>query len=127
MTDDGEGVASDERQPFRVFLACSRELADERAGFDEAVRRLNDQPQIQRAYTIEPVRWETSTAGFDADGANRAIALEVDFPRLDVIVVAVWNKVGRWTLEEYERAGSKCLGRSEKTLYKIFLPRSDSG
>lgn len=51
-----------------------------------------------------PVRWETNAAGFDSGGANRAIALSADFTRLDVIVVAVWNKVGTWTLEEYERA-----------------------
>jgi hypothetical protein len=94
----------DRRRRFRVFLASSLSLREERAGFDAAVLQLANDPAFDRICVPAPIRWETAASGAHPEGANRKIQLSVGFTELDVVIVAIGDRVGQWTREEYERA-----------------------
>jgi len=123
-TNDGHDV--DRRPPYRVFLASSFELQEERRGFDDAIRSLESDRVIARSVRMEPVRWETGAAGYHPDGANRAIALTTDFPTLDTVVVVVWRKVGKWTLEEYDTA-RRLQARSGRPRVLVYVRDPEDG
>lgn len=103
MRSRNEVGAEDPRTEVRVFLGSSEELREERAGFAQALAEIGERPDLRRAFALSPVRWETDAFGFSAD-INETIQSTVEFDRLHVIIIVVWNRVGQGTLEEYETA-----------------------
>jgi len=127
ISHDPTPPRGDARRPFRVFLACSLELSDERDGFDAVIRAMEQDPAVSRSVRPEPVRWETSAFGADPTGANRAIALSVDFPALDAVVVVFWRRVGQWTLDEYERALALSVHHGGRPKLLVYVREPPAG
>lgn len=93
----------DSRQQIKIFLGSSEELREERQSFAQALSKINDRPDLRRQYVLTPVRWETDAFGFSED-INETIQSTVEFDRLHVVVILIWNRLGKGTLGEYEKA-----------------------
>jgi hypothetical protein len=88
---------------FRVFLASSSELSEERQRFPGLLRDINRRPDIQRRFELSPVLWERDAFGI-TETIHDTIRTSVEFETLHVVVLVVWNRLGEGTLREYEEA-----------------------
>jgi hypothetical protein len=103
----------------RIFIASSRELADERKALPAMIGRIAARPDIRRNYRLDVVRWEYDAAGSAAQ-IQDAIDRAIDFETLDVVLLFVWNKVGPGTVHEYDRALRLWRAHKRPAMYAFF-------
>lgn len=88
-------------QRFKVFLASSAELADDRQAFEILINRKN-KAWVGKGVFLELVLWEDfldvlSTKGLQED-------YNAELRQCDLFVLLFWTKMGRFTAEEFETA-----------------------
>jgi hypothetical protein len=98
-------MANSERPAFRVFLASSSELREERSRFSALVRDIGTLAGLARRVELRPVVWEHDAFGV-GETIHESIKNSTEFQTLDVVVIVVWNRLGDGTLREYSDARS---------------------
>lgn len=102
---------------YRIFLASSEELADDRARFAEMLRRRNED-WVGRGVHLRLVVWEDFLDAVSRtrlqDEYNAALR------RCDVFVMLFFTKVGRYTEEEFDIACDQFRRTGKPLVYTYF-------
>ena len=87
---------------YRVFLASSNELADDRKHFDEYIHKINHVLN-GLGYHIEVVQWEFLDPAMPDDGRSQD-EYNRQLKDCDECIVLFWRKLGKYTKEELDTA-----------------------
>ena len=102
---------------FRIFLASSSELRDERDAFELDLRQWNDELRRQGTY-LEIVRWENFLDAMSEtrlqDEYNKAVRA------CDVFVGLFFTKVGKFTDGEFEAAWGQFKAGGKPRIFTYF-------
>ena len=87
---------------YKVFLASSNELADDRKHFDDYIHKINHVLNGQ-GYHIEVVQWEFLDPAMPDDGRSQD-EYNRQLKDCDECIVLFWHKLGKYTKEELDTA-----------------------
>ena len=87
---------------YKVFLASSNELADDRKHFDDYIHKINHVLNGQ-GYHIEVVQWEFLDPAMPDDGRSQD-EYNRQLKDCDECIVLFWRKLGKYTKEELDTA-----------------------
>ncbi|MGA2133972.1 MAG: COR domain-containing protein, partial [Bryobacteraceae bacterium] len=111
-----EPVAATPRT-YRIFLASSAELREDRDAFDLYFRQQNDQLREKGLY-LEIVRWENFLDAMSEtrlqDEYNKAVR------NCDIFVCLFFTKTGKFTDEEFEVAHRQFRASGRPSIYTFF-------
>lgn len=96
-----------ELQTIRIFLASSAELKADRQAFEQFIARRN-KDWSPRGIFLHLDIWEDLSTAMSPTRSQDEYNWEVD--RCDIFVLLFWTKVGRYTVEEFERAHARLIG-----------------
>lgn len=104
-------------EEYRVFLASSNELAEDRQAFAEMIRRRSDD-WVAKGVHLRLVVWE------DFIDAMSRTRLQDEYNRAlkgcDIFVMLFFTKVGRHTEEEFDTAFSHFQANGRPLVYTYF-------
>ncbi|MGD8590643.1 MAG: COR domain-containing protein [Chromatiales bacterium] len=116
------GWAKDEKpkptqHTFKIFLASSSELKEDRNEFDRYFRQLNDE-LLKKGIYLQIVRWENS---LDAMSESR---LQNEYNKAvrdcDIFVSLFFTKTGKFTEEEFDIAHRQFQQTGSPRIYTFF-------
>ena len=87
---------------YKVFLASSNELADDRKHFDDYIHKINHVLN-GLGYHIEVVQWEFLDPAMPDDGRSQDV-YNRQLKDCDECIVLFWRKLGKYTKEELDTA-----------------------
>ncbi len=87
---------------YKVFLASSNELADDRKHFDDYIHKINHVLN-GLGYHIEVVQWEFMDPAIPDDGRSQD-EYNRQLKDCDECIVLFWHKLGKYTKEELDTA-----------------------
>ena len=87
---------------YKVFLASSNELADDRKHFDDYIHKINHVLN-GLGYHIEVVQWEFLDPAMPDDGRSQD-EYNRQLKDCDECIVLFWHKLGKYTKEELDTA-----------------------
>jgi len=102
---------------FKIFLASSSELKDDRDAFDLYFRQQNDHLRKQGIY-FEIVRWENFLDAMSETRLQDAYNKEVK--ACDIFVSLFFTKTGKYTEEEFDVAHQQFLSAKKPLIYTFF-------
>jgi hypothetical protein len=86
---------------IKIFLASSKELADERDAIDLLVSEM-DRLYRNRGIRFELVKWEDKNQSFNA--TRKQDDFNEEMLQCDIVIVLFGKRIGAFTKEEYNRA-----------------------
>lgn len=102
---------------YRIFLASSAELAEDRAAFAEMLRRRNDD-WVGRGVHLRLILWE------DFIDAMSQTRLQAEYNKAiqgcDIFVMLFFTKVGMYTAEEFDTAFKQFQATRKPFIYTYF-------
>jgi len=104
-------------QVKKIFLASSEELEDDRRAFELMIGRLNQQWR-QRGIIFDLVVWEYFIDAMSKEGLQKEYNKAVE--ACDIFVMMFFTKVGRYTLEEFQKATARLAAGSGPRIYTYF-------
>lgn len=112
-----------QKKSIRVFLASSNELIEDRNAFELMIERKNKLwAKSERPY-IDLQKWEiyseAVTPTRSQDEYNKVIKTT------DILVVLVWKKVGKYTLEEFQFARKQFIQSGKPTIL-VYQKKSEN-
>lgn len=109
---------------YRIFLASSNELADDRIAFGDAIQEINDSLLNQKKTArFALYKWERETASFFERRKQDEYNLNIE--TCDLFVMLYWSKVGKYTEEEYDFAYQR-LVKSGNRSPVVFVYQKNS-
>ena len=102
---------------YRIFLASSAELADDRQAFAEMVRRRNND-WVGRGVHLRLELWEDFLDAMDRDGLQKAYNRTIR--ESAIFVMLFFTKVGRYTEEEFDTAFRQFQATGKPFVYTYF-------
>lgn len=106
---------------YRIFLASSEKLEEERTAIEKAISRLNDHFNKRGTY-LNLVIWEKLDASIaeirKQDDYNRELGT------CDILLLVYWEELGRFTYEEYKIA-HQLFRESQGTKPRIYILKKD--
>lgn len=95
------------KQKIKIFLASSSELIEDRNLFEILIERKNKiWSKVNRPY-LDLYKWEIVTEIVSATRKQDDYNLFIN--NADVLIILLWTKAGKYTLEEYKQARKKFL------------------
>ena len=95
--------AAAEARVRTVFLPASAELAEGLALFEPTIKGLAAQESVARSVDLQVRQWTTDAYGAGQHVQN-VIFDSVQFDRVDLVVLVVWNRIGEGTRAEPDLA-----------------------
>jgi len=89
---------------IKIFLASSDELSEERKAF---VLILNSIGKLYKNLKLESIQWETDIPSGSYQGKEIQTEINPLLKKSDIVILLVYSKLGKFTLEEYELARTK--------------------
>ena len=88
----------------RIFLASANDLHEERNNFVDIISEISVLPALQRNYKLKAVQWERDAyvSGKNAN-VQKSIEDSVIYEELDIVIIAIHNRIGEGTRKEYEK------------------------
>lgn len=103
---------------IKYFIASAGNLAEERSSIETFLSRKNDS-LIKEGVYIETVIWEKLSNSFSTERIQNVFNKEL--LKCDVMICLVFDKVGRFTYEEFSTAVSNFMnGENPKKIYVYF-------
>jgi internalin A len=102
---------------FKIFLASSSELKDDRNAFDLYFRQQNDRLRKQGIY-LEIVRWENFLDAMSETRLQDEYNKEIK--ACDIFVSLFFTKTGKYTEEEFDVAHLQFLSANKPLIYTFF-------
>ncbi len=101
---------------YKIFLASSEELANERVAFGDKIQEINDrliEQKKQVHFTLN--KWERDSNSFSnrrkQDDYNNFIE------NCDIFLMLYWTKVGKYTEEEYDFSYNRFLNSGKPVVF----------
>lgn len=105
----------------RIFLASSNEMQEEREIFPSLLNEINQDPALDRTYMIVPVQWETSAHVVNGEGNIQLnINESVKYDELDVVIIAIQDRIGDGTRKEYHQVRELFIKRQSPKFRIMF-------
>jgi internalin A len=112
-----EQMEKKQSKPFKIFIASSSELKDDRKEFELAIRQKNDN-WVKKGIYLQPVMWENFIDSISQtrlqDEYNNATK------ESDIFVMLFFTKVGKFTAEEFEKAFGQFKITGKPFIYTYF-------
>ncbi len=89
---------------IKLFLASSNELTEEREKFASI---LNSVGKIHQSLRLEPIMWETDIPSGSYQKERVQDEINPYLKKSEIIILLIYSKLGKFTLEEYELAKTK--------------------
>jgi len=100
-----------------IFLASSKELADDRTKFKEFINQLNEDWQ-HRNITFKVSSWESFIDSMSREGLQHEYNKAVK--ESDIFLMLFYTKVGKYTEEEFETAFKYFKEENKPRIYTFF-------
>lgn len=100
-----------------IFLASSKELADERTEFKEFINQLNEDWQ-HRNISFKVNSWESFIDAMSKEGLQQEYNKAVQ--ESDIFLMLFYTKVGKYTEEEFETAFKHFKEENKPRIYTFF-------
>lgn len=88
----------------RIFLASSNDMHEERAIFQDILDGISETPALKRNYCLKSILWEKHS---HVTGKNNSIQKSIDdsvhYDELDIVIIAIRDRIGTGTRMEYEK------------------------
>ena len=110
---------------YKVFLASSNELADDRKHFDEYIHKINHVLN-GLGYHIEVVQWEFLDPAIPDDGRSQDV-YNRQLKDCDECIVLFWHKLGKYTKEELDTAYKEKYSDGRLSRLTVYFKDSAPG
>ncbi len=109
-----------EHKQTQIFFASSGDLSEERKEITHILSSVN---KLNHNLKIESIMWETDIPSGSYNKKRIQDEINPLLERSDIVIVALYSKLGRFTLEEYELA--KSLDKKMFVYFKTgYSPKS---
>ena len=110
---------------YKVFLASSNELADDRKHFDDNIHKINHVLN-GLGYHIEVVQWEFLDPAMPDDGRSQD-EYNRQLKDCDECIVLFWRKLGKYTKEELDTAYKEKYSDGRLSRLTVYFKDSAPG
>ena len=110
---------------YKVFLASSNELADDRKHFDDYIHKINHVLN-GLGYHIEVVQWEFLDPAMPDDGRSQD-EYNRQLKDCDECIVLFWHKLGKYTKEELDTAYKEKYSDGRLSRLTVYFKDSAPG
>ena len=110
---------------YKVFLASSNELADDRKHFDDYIHKINHVLN-GLGYHIEVVQWEFLDPAMPDDGRSQD-EYNRQLKDCDECIVLFWRKLGKYTKEELDTAYKEKYSDGRLSRLTVYFKDSAPG
>ena len=110
---------------YKVFLASSNELADDRKHFDDYIHKINHVLN-GLGYHIEVVQWEFLDPAIPDDGRSQD-EYNRQLKDCDECIVLFWHKLGKYTKEELDTAYKEKYSDGRLSRLTVYFKDSAPG
>ncbi len=110
---------------YKVFLASSNELADDRKHFDDYIHKINHVLN-GLGYHIEVVQWEFLDPAIPDDGRSQD-EYNRQLKDCDECIVLFWRKLGKYTKEELDTAYKEKYSDGRLSRLTVYFKDSAPG
>ncbi|MBR1835460.1 MAG: tetratricopeptide repeat protein [Bacteroidales bacterium] len=104
---------------YKVFLASSNELADDRKHFDDYVHKINHVLN-GLGYHIEVVQWEFMDPAMPDDGRSQD-EYNRQLKDCDECIVLFWHRLGKYTKEELDTAYKEKYSKGRLSRLTVYF------
>ncbi len=114
--------AEGDKKEFKIFLASSNELKEERDEIDKLINRLNKKYHDQGIF-LNLVMWEDKSKGFYREKYQDYLNKEI--PQSDIFLSLFFSKVGKYTKEEYDLAYERFNDNKKPAHFFVYFKQAD--
>ena len=107
-----------EQKTFKIFLASSNELSDDREKFGNFVRRINQKIFNKQGLNIVLFEWEDEDAAYR--GRRKQDEYNEKARESDMVMALFYTKGGDFTIEEFEVALEEYSKKKSPIIYVYF-------
>lgn len=108
------------KNEYKIFLASSEELKEDRVAFGDAILELNQSLALQGKHVaFELYKWEYDTISFSE--RRKQVEYNSNIQDCAIFVMLYWSKVGQYTEEEYDFAYKNFVSNAAKNFPVVLV------